>query len=80
MTFVLVHGGGFAGSCWERLVLLLDGDVHVVDLPGRGNRPADLGTVTIDANLGDVDVVDLDTSHMAMVTDPVGLAAILNSL
>jgi pimeloyl-ACP methyl ester carboxylesterase len=47
MAFVLVHGGGFAGSCWERLVPRLDGEVHAVDLPGRGSRPAELSTVTV---------------------------------
>ena len=50
MPFVLVHGGGMDGSCWDRLVPLLDGDVVVVDLPGRAGR-ADvaLAGVTIDA-------------------------------
>ena len=38
MPFVLVHGGGMNGSCWNRLVPLLDGEVVVVDLPGRGAR------------------------------------------
>jgi hypothetical protein len=32
------------------------------------------------ANLGEVNVVDLDAGHMAMISDPHGLAAILNSL
>jgi hypothetical protein len=30
------------------------------------------------ANLGEVGVVDLDAGHMAMISDPQGLAAILN--
>ncbi len=63
MTFVLVHGGGFAGSCWDRLVPLLDGDVHAVDLPGRGSRPAVLGTVTagdyVSAVVSDIEERDL---------------------
>jgi pimeloyl-ACP methyl ester carboxylesterase len=43
-------------------------------------------SVTLDAqdvmiaNLGEVNVVDLDAGHMAMISDPHGLAAILNSL
>ena len=44
MTFVLVHGGGFDGRCWESLVPLLDGDVLAVDLPGRNGDPS----VTVD--------------------------------
>jgi pimeloyl-ACP methyl ester carboxylesterase len=32
------------------------------------------------ANLGGADVVDLDAGHMAMISQPDGLAAILNSL
>jgi hypothetical protein len=30
------------------------------------------------ANLGTVNVVDLDAGHMAMISDPQGLATILN--
>ena len=47
MPNVLVHGGGFAGSCWDLLVPELDAPTVAVDLPGRGARPADLATVTI---------------------------------
>jgi pimeloyl-ACP methyl ester carboxylesterase len=47
MTYVLVHGGGFAGSCWDELRPHLNGPTVAVDLPGRGSRPADLATVTI---------------------------------
>lgn len=63
VSFVLVHGGGFAGSCWDRLLPLLDGDAIAVDLPGRGSRPADLSTVTLDdwaaAVLEEMDARDL---------------------
>jgi pimeloyl-ACP methyl ester carboxylesterase len=48
VTYVLVHGGGMTGRCWEPLVPLLDGPVHAVDLPGRGRRPADPAAVTLD--------------------------------
>jgi pimeloyl-ACP methyl ester carboxylesterase len=44
MTFVLVHGGGFDGRCWEPLVPLLDGEVLAVDLPGRDGD----ASVTVD--------------------------------
>ncbi len=43
----MVHGGGFAGSCWDELRPHLDGPSVAVDLPGRGGRPADLATVTL---------------------------------
>ena len=40
MPNVLVHGGGFAGSCWDLLVPELDAPTVAVDLPGRGRgRP-----------------------------------------
>jgi pimeloyl-ACP methyl ester carboxylesterase len=48
MPYVLVHGGGFGASCWDLLVPLLEGPVVAVDLPGRGGRPADLATVTLE--------------------------------
>jgi pimeloyl-ACP methyl ester carboxylesterase len=47
VTFVLVHGGGFSGSCWDELVPLLDGSVLAVDLPGRGGKPGDLRTLGV---------------------------------
>ena len=47
VTYVLVHGGGFSGSCWDELLPYLDDRVIAIDLPGRGARPADLHTLTI---------------------------------
>ena len=47
MTMVLVHGGGLGKECWDPLLPFLDGEVLAVDLPGRGNRPADLSKVGI---------------------------------
>jgi pimeloyl-ACP methyl ester carboxylesterase len=47
VAMVLVHGGGFGGACWERLAPLLGEPPVVVDLPGRGGRPADLASVGI---------------------------------
>jgi pimeloyl-ACP methyl ester carboxylesterase len=59
VTFVLVHGGGFSGSCWDELVPLLDGPVYAVDLPGRGSNPADLANLTVsdfvDAVTGEIE-------------------------
>jgi pimeloyl-ACP methyl ester carboxylesterase len=44
---VLVHGGGFDGSCWDLLIPHLNVEAYAVDLPGRGTSPADLATVTV---------------------------------
>ncbi len=83
MTYVLVHGGGFTGSCWDELVPRLDAPSIAVDLPGRGRRPADLATVTVgdfvasvveqlvDGGLSDVTLVG---HSMAGITLP-GVAA-----
>jgi pimeloyl-ACP methyl ester carboxylesterase len=45
---VLVHGGGFAASCWELVLPLLETPAVAIDLPGRGSRPADLAEVTVE--------------------------------
>jgi pimeloyl-ACP methyl ester carboxylesterase len=50
-TFALIHGGGYTSSCWDRLRPLLDGEVVLVELPGRGRRPADLGAVSLADNV-----------------------------
>jgi pimeloyl-ACP methyl ester carboxylesterase len=45
---MLVHGGRFAASCWDRLIPHLEPPVVAVDLPGRGTRSGvDLRTVGI---------------------------------
>ena len=44
---VLVHGGGFDARCWDLVVPHLAAPAIAVDLPGRGERPADLATVTL---------------------------------
>jgi len=77
MTYVLVHGGGFAGSCWDPLLEHLDAPAVAVDLPGRGSRPADLTALSIgdfaDAvveAIGDRDDVVLVGHSLAGVTLP----------
>ncbi len=92
LVLVLVHGGAHAADCWELTVAELarretELRVLAVDLPGRGNRPADLTTVTIagwvnsavadidDAGLGGVVVVG---HSMAGLTVP-GIVAKLGA-
>ena len=71
-TFALIHGGGYTGSCWDRVVPHLSGDVIVVELPGRGRRPADLGEVTLADNVA-ATIEDLgDTDDVVMVAHSVG--------
>jgi pimeloyl-ACP methyl ester carboxylesterase len=48
MALVLVHGSGFAGSCWDLLLPHLVTPAIAVDLPGRGRRPADLARIGLD--------------------------------
>jgi pimeloyl-ACP methyl ester carboxylesterase len=69
MPFVLVHGGGFAGSCWDRLLPVLGGSAYAVDLPGRGDNPGDLSTITVDdfvSAVSDV-IVDNDLHEVVLV-------------
>jgi pimeloyl-ACP methyl ester carboxylesterase len=83
VQFVLVHGGSFAASCWQRLVPLLPAPALAVDLPGRGTRPSPLAGLRIadfvDAVVDDVESRDLRdvvlVGHsMAGITMP-GVAA-----
>jgi pimeloyl-ACP methyl ester carboxylesterase len=89
---VLVHGGAHAGDCWELTVTelaRLEPELRVlaVDLPGRRDKPGDLGGARIadwvdsvvsdvdDAGFGDVVVVG---HSMAGLTVP-GVVAKLGS-
>ena len=47
-TYVLIHGGNYDSSCWRFVAPHLDGPTVLVDLPGRGRRPAPMGEVTFD--------------------------------
>jgi pimeloyl-ACP methyl ester carboxylesterase len=60
-SIVLVHGGAFAGSCWDLLLDHLDAPVLAVDLPGRGAHPAPLQSVTIARAAASV-VADVDAA------------------
>ena len=63
---VLIHGGGFGGKCWERMLPFVDGPVIAVDLPGRGAHPADLRAVTI-ADCARSIVEDIDAAGFSDV-------------
>lgn len=62
--FVLVHGGMTSSTRWAPLLPYLDRPHVAVDLPGRGRRPQDLATVTLDdcvaAVLEDADAAGFD--------------------
>lgn len=60
-TLVLVHGGATNSRFWDRLVPHLGGAVLAVDLPGRGSRPADPMSLTIEDCARSV-VADLDAA------------------
>lgn len=66
LPLVLIHGGSFAGSCWDPLLPHLAGPVLAVDLPGRGRRPADLRSVTL-ADCADSVVADIDEARFDRV-------------
>lgn len=69
MTYVLVHGGGFAGSCWDELIPFLEGETIAVDLPGRGRHPGDLAALTVSDFVDSVvaDIVDGDLTDVTLV-------------
>jgi pimeloyl-ACP methyl ester carboxylesterase len=69
-AYVLVHGAGMGGDCWDRLVPLLHGEVLAVDLPGRGTRSdVDVATVSLAdcAAALQEDVVSRDLTDVVLV-------------
>jgi pimeloyl-ACP methyl ester carboxylesterase len=58
---LLVHGGGTTSRFWDLLVPRLDGPALAVDLPGRGDKPADLATLSVDDEVASV-VADVDAA------------------
>jgi pimeloyl-ACP methyl ester carboxylesterase len=91
-AFVLVHGGQHTGACWRPTVDAMERiepDVVTlsVDLPGHGNEPGDLATLTIDQCVDSVvrqiagaglDRVVLVGHSMAGITLP-GVATVLGA-
>jgi pimeloyl-ACP methyl ester carboxylesterase len=66
---VLVHGGMHGSWAWDPIIPLLDLPATAVDLPGRGRRPVDLRSVTLDdcvaAVLEDADAAGFDRFVLA---------------
>jgi pimeloyl-ACP methyl ester carboxylesterase len=76
--FVLVHGACHGAWCWDDVGARLRRRGHrvvAVDLPGHRRRAAE-GPA---ARLG-VRPVDMDTAHDPMLSDPDGLAAVLERI
>lgn len=44
-TYVLIHGANYDSRCWRFVTPYLDGPTVLVDLPGRGRRPAPMKSV-----------------------------------
>jgi pimeloyl-ACP methyl ester carboxylesterase len=74
VAYALVHGGGATSAFWDRLIPLLDASARAVDLPGRGARPADLATITVDDEVASV-VADLGGGPGADLGDEIVLVA-----
>jgi pimeloyl-ACP methyl ester carboxylesterase len=70
-SLVLVHGGEHAGDCWDLVVAEVRRQepelrTLAVDLPGHGEKPGDLSTVTIGDWVDSV-VADIENSGVEKV-------------
>jgi pimeloyl-ACP methyl ester carboxylesterase len=77
VTYLLIHGGGSTARFWDRLQPHLGRRALAVDLPGRGGKPADLGTLTVDDEaasvLADVDAAGIDDPIVVVAHSSGGL-------
>lgn len=64
-SYVFIHGGGTTGRFWDRLVPLVDRPALAVDMPGRGARPADLATLTVDDEARSV-TADIEAAQLEL--------------
>jgi pimeloyl-ACP methyl ester carboxylesterase len=62
-SYVLLHGGGTTRRFWDRLVPRLSDSALAVDLPGRGERPHDLGSLTVEYEVASV-LADIKAAHL----------------
>lgn len=69
MTYVLVHGGGFSGTCWTEIRPFLSEPSYAIDLPGRGATPGDLATLTFADFAASVaaEIVENDLRNVTLV-------------
>ena len=73
-TYVLIHGANYGGSSWRFVTPHLNGPAVVIDLPGRGGRPADLSQVTFDdfVDAAAEDVAAADVADAVLVAHSAG--------
>jgi pimeloyl-ACP methyl ester carboxylesterase len=62
-NWLLVHGGGSSARFWDLVAPRLDGRVLAVDLPGRGEHPAELDSITVAAEVDSI-VADVGRSDL----------------